>query len=69
MFWKEYLRTAPYVQGLILLVVLGLYFSGHFLVTQIALVAIVMELAGFVGAAWSMRLKRKFNKDVSLPLR
>lgn len=69
MFWKEYLRTAPYVQGMILLVVLGLYFSGHFLIAQIAVVAVVMELAAFVGAAWSMRLKRKLTKDVTLPLR
>ena len=66
MVWKQYLKTAPYIQGAIAIVAIALFLSQRFLPMQIAIVVLTMEIGAVIGAFWGVRLKRRLGGDPTM---
>ncbi|MFT3786337.1 MAG: hypothetical protein QM770_09235 [Tepidisphaeraceae bacterium] len=63
--WTQYRKTFVYVQAMTALVVLAMFFAGHVRPAQCIVTALVMELCGLTGAAWSLRIKRRLESNAT----
>jgi hypothetical membrane protein len=59
--WREYKRTAPFIQSTIFIVTVGVYLTLHHLILVAALFFVAMQASAVVGAMWAYRLKGKLG--------
>jgi hypothetical protein len=63
--WAQYRKTLVVTQVLICLVTLAVYFGVHRLWALAFLYFLMMQVGAVLGAAWSLRLKRKMERSTS----
>jgi len=63
--WSHYKKTFVFMQILICLVTLGVFFGMNRLWQLAALYFVTMQIGAVLGAVWALRLRRKVERSAS----
>jgi chromate transport protein ChrA len=61
LMWEQYKKTARYMQALILLACVAIYFT-TWQWMAVLVFFVMMQVSAFLGAAWGARIKERANK-------